>query len=288
MEILSVQLFWTALFGYALSMVGYFFYLAYRKPIGVTLGNGVAVASAGIHAASLILRWITAGHAPYTNMYEYSSLFAWLAVLASLAIYLIYRIKSIGGFATAIAVLLMGSGWLLYSEPGPLVPALKSFWLDLHVFTMVLSSGVFSLAFVFGALYMLKERKLRLMQVATEGNPHARSARKGKSFLDKMPALDSLDSLSFDTIKFAFPIWTFGIIAGAIWAEEAWGRYWGWDPKETWSLITWFVYAGYLHARVTAGWRGYRSALLATLGFISLLITYYAVNLWIAGLHSYG
>lgn len=288
MEAVSVQLFWIALFGYFLSMMAYFFHLAYRKDIGVTVGNLVATASVGVHAVSLILRWITAGHAPYTNMYEYSSLFAWVIVISSLVLYLVYRIKTIGGFATAMAVLLMGTGRVLYSPPGPLVPALKSFWLDLHVFTMVLSSGVFALAAVFGALYMLKERRLRLMQAAPAGNPHSRGGKAGRSILDRMPALDSLDTLSFNTIKFAFPFWTFGIIAGAVWAEEAWGRYWGWDPKETWSLITWFVYAGYLHARVTAGWRGYRSALLATLAFIALIFTYFGVNLVLSGLHSYG
>jgi cytochrome c-type biogenesis protein CcsB len=195
----------------------------------------------------------------------------------------------------------------LYVGPAPLVPALNSYWIKIHVVAAISGSSLFALGCVITILYLIKDRAERraadalapIMGGSTEledevapffepGADEPASAvappggRRGI-----LPSAEVLDRIAYRTIAFAFPIWTFAVIAGAIWAEQAWGRYWGWDPKETWSFITWVVFAGYLHARATSGWKGRRAAAIALVGFVSLLITYYAVNLWIVGLHSY-
>ena len=197
----------------------------------------------------------------------------------------------------AVAVL------FLYVGPEPLIPALNSYWRQVHVSSMIVSSSLLALGSVLTILYLVKERMERrggapppIMGGSLElddAPPHFEAGadepaepvaptRRGV-----LPSSATLDRLAYRMIAFGFPIWTFGIITGAIWAESAWARYWGWDPKETWSFITWVVFAGYLHARATSGWKGRRAAVIALVGFVSLLITYYAVNLWIVGLHSY-
>jgi cytochrome c-type biogenesis protein CcsB len=185
------------------------------------------------------------------------------------------------------------------------VPALNSYWIKIHVVAAITGSSLFALGCVITILYLVKERAERrdasalkpimggsidvdddvapyFERGADEPPAPVTPARRGI-----LPSAEVLDRIAYRTIAFAFPIWTFAVIAGAIWAEQAWGRYWGWDPKETWSFITWVIFAGYLHARATSGWKGRRAAVIAMVGFVSLLITYYAVNLWIVGLHSY-
>jgi cytochrome c-type biogenesis protein CcsB len=181
-----------------------------------------------------------------------------------------------GGIALFVVVALMGIGYGLYQSPEPLVPALQSYWLKIHVTSMMLSSGVLISSFVFATLYLVKDRSASL-----------KSWLNGTTLAARLPSLETLDRLTFRAILLGFPIWTFGVMAGAIWGEHAWGRWWGWDPKETWAAITWIVYAIYLHAHTLRGWHGRRTALIATVGFVSILVTLYAVNLWIVGLHSY-
>ena len=297
MENISVVLFWIALVFYLLGAVGYFFYFAFRQNAVGTVGTIMAVIGVAAHLGSIATRWIAAGHSPIANMYEYTSLLAVLLMVSYLIVEFFTKSKVFGGLATGAAFLFMGLARLFYAEPTPLMPALKSYWLDIHVFTMVISSGILGVGFIFALLYVLKQRtedraRPQVARSAKErpaiaGGATATYEGHSSGFLGRLPAADVLDHLSYRTTAFGFPLWTLGVIAGAIWAEQAWGRYWGWDPKETWSLITWLVYAGYLHARVTAGWRGRPAAWLSALGFAALLFTFYAVNLWISGLHSY-
>ena len=168
---------------------------------------------------------------------------------------------------------------VIYTPAGQLVPALQSYWIAIHVTSMIVASGLYVVGAVVTVMYLIADRNER--RVAA-GLP-SRSA----GIMMHLPSPVILDRLSYRTILFAFPVWTFGIMAGAIWADSAWGRYWGWDPKETWSFITWVVYAGFLHARATAGWRGRKAACIHLVGFGCLIFNLVGVNLWITGLHSY-
>lgn len=292
-ESTSVIFFFVALVLYLVSSISYFFFFAFRTNIAGYVGTALAVSGFVIHGASIGIRWAVAGHSPIANMYEYTSLLAFLLIGSYLVVELVTRSRTFGGLAAGVTFIFMGLARLFYADPSPLMPALQSYWLDIHVFTMVISSGILGVGFIFAVLYVMKARReeaaaLRLVAAEAGGaRPIAGGATDARGFFGRLPNADVLDHLSYRTTAFGFPLWTLGVIAGAIWAEQAWGRYWGWDPKETWSLITWLVYAGYLHARVTAGWRGRPAAWLAALGFAALLFTFYAVNLWISGLHSY-
>ncbi len=306
----SNDLFNLALFAYLISMVGYFAYMAFRRePIWVA-SKAVLLAGLLAHAASIASRGVAAHRVPWGNMWEYSSLLAFLVVLAYVAVIEgAFKVRSLGGVALAFSVLTMGIALLgdFYVGPAPLVPALNSYWIKVHVVAAIIGSSLFALGGgVLTCLYLAKDFKERreeravvpppIMGGAIDLNdppdfatgadePVGLTEQTGRRGL--LPPSAVLDRMAYRTIAFAFPIWTFAVIAGAIWAQEAWGRYWGWDPKETWSFITWVIYAGYLHARATSGWKGRRAAVVALVGFVSLLITYYAVNLFIVGLHSY-
>jgi cytochrome c-type biogenesis protein CcsB len=169
---------------------------------------------------------------------------------------------------------------VLYTDSAQLVPALKSYWLLIHVSAAVICAGGFTVGAAVTGLYLAKDRvELRVGA--------GRSPGFWGFLAERVPSSDRLDTLAYRVHAFVFPLWTFAVVAGAIWAENAWGRYWGWDPKETWAFITWVVYAGYLHARVTAGWRGRRAALVALVGYACFLFNYFGVNLFLSGLHSY-
>src|SRR5439155_5167429 len=171
-------------------------------------------------------------------------------------------------------------GTVLYAKASPLVPALQSYWLAIHVSAAASAEGILMTSAVITVLFLMRQRYDKRVAARLP-------VRFPISLGGRLPEPATLDRVAYRAVAFAFPIYTFGVIAGAIWAEAAWGRYWGWDPKETWSFITWVIFAGYLHARATSGWKGRRAAVIACVGFVSLFVTYYAVNLWIAGLHSY-
>ena len=225
-------------------------------------------------------RGVAEHRVPWGNMYEFVMAITCAAVIAFLLLLIRFRVYSVGLFLMAPIVLALGlCATVLYTAAGPLVPALHSYWIWIHVTTMTVAIGSYIVAAVLTGLYLIADR-------------HARrnAADPGAGFgavLHRLPPADALDRLSYRTVIFAFPIWTFAVIAGAIWADQAWGRYWGWDPKETWAFITWVVYAGYLHARATAGWRGRKAAYIQLVGFASLVFNLVGVNLWITGLHSY-
>ena len=223
---------------------------------------------------AVVLRGISANRVPWGNMYEFSI----TGALAFSAAYLFglkkYKIRFLG-LPVAIAVLLtLGTAiTLLYRPSAPLVPALKSPWLVIHVSTAIISGGVFLLANCIAGTYLILDRY----------------EQKGvrPNWALKLPTLEVLDNLSYRLVALVFPLWSFSVIAGAIWAEAAWGRYWGWDPKETWAFITWVAYAAYLHARVTVGWRGRKAAWLCLFADSTFLFNYIYVNVWGTGRHTY-
>ncbi len=274
---LSLHLYFAAMLFYVGAMFFYFAYFAYRRDGLRWLGLVLVVPGAAVHLGAIISRGFADSHYPLANMYEYSSMCALVAVTVFVLMTVRYPVASLGGgLALFVVVALMGVGYGLYQSPEPLVPALQSYWLKIHVSSMMASSGVLVSSFVFAGLYLVKDRSASV-----------KSWLHGSAIAARLPSLETLDRLTFRAILLGFPIWTFGTMAGAIWGEHAWGRWWGWDPKETWAAITWMVYAIYLHAHGLRAWRGRRTALIATAGFISIMVTLYAVNLWIVGLHSY-
>jgi len=243
-----------------------------------------AIALTVIGLVTQILGIATRGMAehrvPWGNMYEFVMAITCAAVIAFLLLLVRFRVYSVGLFLMAPIVLALGlCATVLYTAAGPLVPALHSSWIWIHVTAMTVAIGSYIVAAVLTVLYLIADRHARRNAADSQAGFGA--------LLHRLPPADALDRLSYRTVIFAFPIWTFAVIAGAIWADQAWGRYWGWDPKETWAFITWVVYAGYLHARATAGWRGRKAAYIQLVGFASLLFNLVGVNLWITGLHSY-
>ena len=303
---LSTGAFSVAFFSYLLGMVAAFHHLAFRKKAVWAVAIAATAVGLAAHLLSIVARGAAASRVPLGNMYEYSLLLSFLVVLAYVVfVEAIAKVRTVGGFVLGFAVVTMAVAVLfLYVGPEPLIPALNSYWRQVHVSSMIVSSSLLALGSVLTILYLVKERRERRASTAVppimggsvelgDAPPHLEVgadepvASGGRSRRGLLPSAATLDRLAYRMIAFGFPIWTFGIITGAIWAESAWSRYWGWDPKETWSFITWVVFAGYLHARATSGWRGRRAAVIALVGFVALLITYYAVNLWIVGLHSY-
>jgi len=224
--------------------------------------------------AGVISRGVSAGRVPWGNMYEFSITGGLAFTGAYLAALRKYDLRWLGLLVSISVLLTLGTAvTVLYVPSAPLVPALKSPWLVIHVSTAIISGGVFLLANVIAAAYLYLDN----MESKGERNTWAK----------RLPSLEVLDQLSYRLVAFVFPLWTFSVIAGAIWAESAWGRYWGWDPKETWAFITWVAYAAYLHARVTVGWRGRRAAWLCLFAGSTFLFNYVYVNIWGTGKHTY-
>jgi cytochrome c-type biogenesis protein CcsB len=231
------------------------------------------------HFGGVLTRGLAAGRVPWGNMYEFSI----TASLAVAIVYLIfvqrYKLQWLGLGVTVVIAAVLGLATLaLYTPAGPLVPALHSYWLVIHVSAAAISGGAFTVGGLVSVLYLIKARAER--KVLAGGTMSAS--------LRRLPSAEAMDGTAYKVLAFAFPLWTFGVlVAGPIWAEYAWGRYWGWDPKEVWSLVTWVVYAAYLHARATAGWRGRRAATIAIVGWFVFIFNFVGVNLLVSGLHSY-
>ena len=236
--------------------------------------TGLMVLADLILLAGLIARGLSASRFPLANMYEFSITGGFIFVTGYLIALRKYDLRWLGLVVSLAALLTLGTAvTLLYVESAPLVPALKSPWLLIHVLAAIISGGIFLLANSIAGAYLVLEKIER---------------GKGRgAWSSRLPSLDALDQLTYRLIALVFPLWTFSIIAGAIWAEAAWGRYWGWDPKETWSFITWVAYAAYLHARVTAGWKGKKAAWLCLIAGSTFLFNYVYVNIWGTGKHTY-
>ncbi|GAA4859135.1 c-type cytochrome biogenesis protein CcsB [Saccharopolyspora cebuensis] len=251
-------------------------------------GMAVAMTVLGglVHLASLVLRGVATGRAPWGNMYEFGSAICLAAVIAWVVV--LYQqmrkarreatpaqLRSLGGFLMLPVILLLFlSGTVLYAQAAPLQPALQSYWIVIHVSAAIVASGVLLFSGVASLLYLVRVR-------------YERDETKMAAFASRLPSSQTLDRLAYRTTVVIFPVWTFAIVAGAIWAEAAWGRFWGWDPKETTSFIAWVVYAAYLHARATAGWRGVRAAWINILGLAVMIFNLFFINIVVSGLHSY-
>jgi cytochrome c-type biogenesis protein CcsB len=246
----------------------------------VRAGLGLTLLGVLGHIVGVVIRGLAVHRVPWGDMYEFVIAVTCVAVLFFLGLMIRYRPFRLGLFFMAPIVIIIGlAQTVIYTPAGPLVPALNSYWLAIHVTAITLATGTYVVAAVLAVIYLFADRHARR---AAAGLP----VRNGEVFR-LLPSPERLDQFAYRTVVFAFPLWTFGIMAGAIWADEAWGRYWGWDPTETWAFITWVVYACFLHARVTAGWRGRRAAYIQLVGFGCLLFNLLGVSLFITGLHSY-
>ena len=220
---------------------------------------------------NLSVRTYSAGRAPFSNLYESLISFTWGLVIIYLVVERLYKLNILGLFASAVAVITMLYAATLPKEIEPLIPALQSYWLTFHVLCFVFAYGAFALSCGGGVLYLILS-----------------FVRKKKDIKEEGPlSLYTIELLIYRIIAFAFPFMTLGIITGAIWADKAWGSYWSWDPKETWSLITWLVYAAFLHARYNNKWKGTVTAIMSIIGFLVVMFTYLGVNFFLKGLHSY-
>ena len=253
-----------------------------NKKIG-PIGTALCILGIITLTVALGLRWqesyqMGIGHAPLTNMFESLVFLAWCIAIFYMFMEFKFKNRVIGAFVMPFAFVTMAYasfGKAINQEISPLIPALQSNWLIAHVITCFIGYGAFAMAAGLGIMYLLKKKAIDKQLPAD-------------SLTGSLPDLKVIDDMTYKTIVFGFLWLSAGIITGAIWANEAWGTYWSWDPKETWSIITWFIYASTLHARFTRGWSGSRIAWLAILGFVSVFFTYFGVNFLLSGLHSYG
>lgn len=251
-------------------------YAPLRRP-AARIAVAVSIVGLIIHLAGVITRGIAAARVPWGNMYEFTTTGAML-VMAVFLISLIFQdLRFLGTLITGLVLVMLMAGAIAYPTPvTQLIPALQSYWLIIHVSIAVLASAIFTLTFCLSVLQLIKTR-------------HQKTAQKSGSagFLRLVPAPASLEQLAYRLNGIGFILWTFTLMAGAIWAEAAWGRYWGWDTKEVWTFVIWVIYAGYLHARATRGWEGTRAAWLSITGYLCVIFNFTIVNVYFSGLHSY-
>ncbi|MBR9982163.1 MAG: c-type cytochrome biogenesis protein CcsB [Desulfatitalea sp.] len=267
-------------FIYGLAGVLYIFAWIFRKPVAGRLATWVTIIAFVANTFGILLRWVESyqlhsgyGYAPLSNLYESLVFFGWTIGAIYLWVEYRYQNKTIGAFAVPLAFLAMAYASLSPDKSiQPLIPALQSNWLIAHVITCFLGYAAFAVAFAVSIMYLIKS-----------GDEKRTGTHAGL----RMPAATVLDDITHKMVMFGFLFLTVGIITGAVWAKQAWTRYWSWDPKETWSLITWFIYAALLHFRMMRGWRGKRIAVISIIGFIAVLFTYFGVNFLLSGLHSY-
>lgn len=237
-----------------------------REPIG-RLAYWTAAVSFATHTTALTFRAVAAGRLPFATMHEFILMFAWGVILTYLFVQARFKIPLLGLLVVPMAVLLLGYAAAMNQEIRPLMPALQSYWLQLHVLVAIVAYGAFGVSFGTAVVYLIKNNS--------------------GSGLDYLPAKEVLERVMYKSIAIGFPFMTLVLITGAVWAEEVWGRWWSWDPKETWALITWIIYAIYLHARFVRGWQGAKAAWMAVIGFGAVLFTLFGVTILMSGLHSY-
>ena len=259
-------LFNVSLAAYFCAMVCAVICLMSRRHLFDLIANGLIVVGVSVQTLYLGIRWVEAGRAPFSNMFESLVLFGWTVAV----VYLLLRVRTklpwLAAAAAALSALALAHASTFESEIRPLMPALQSNWLSFHVMTCFLGYGAFAISAVASVGFLIATRQGGAAQIETR---------------------QTLETIVSQTISFGFLFLTLGILTGAVWANSAWGTYWSWDPKETWSLITWFIYAAFLHFNFMRGWRGRRAAWISIIGFVSVLFTYYGVNFLLSGLHSY-
>ena len=267
---METVLFYGTMLLYLASMALFFLFFALKKDKMAGFAKGIFAAAFLLHTLALVVRGFGAGRVPLTNQYEFASSFAWGISLVFLIFLWRFHFQAMGVVVAPVVFLLIGYAAMQSREVKELMPALKSGWLAIHVSTAIIAYGPFGVSFAVSLLYLL------------------RGKRKDNEFWQKnIPEEERLDLISYRAVSLGFLFLTFVIITGAIWAEQAWGSYWSWDPKETWALITWIIYAIYLHLRISRGWKGKAAAVFAVIGFIAVIFTYIGVNTFIPGIHSY-
>ena len=263
-------LFTIVMLAYFAAMILYFIFIAVKKDGVAKVAVGLQAAGFVLHTAALICRGIGAGRLPLTNQYEFATSFAWGLCLVSLVFVLRFHFPVLGAFAAPVIFLVIGYAAMQSKAVGELMPALRSNWLGFHVSTAIIAYGAFGVSFVLSVIFLLRDR-----------------LRAGGFLAQHIPDREKLDMISYRSVSLGLLFLTFTILTGAIWAERAWGSYWSWDPKETWSLVTWIIYAAYLHLRLRRGWQGRAAAIFAVVGFVCVLFTYLGVNTFLPGIHSY-
>jgi cytochrome c-type biogenesis protein CcsB len=268
----DIQFFWLSFVGYGLAFLLYVAYCASEKKKISSIATVCMAFALIMQTVAIVLRSVMESHLPLTNMYEFISVFAWFAAILYFFTLKIYKQQIIGAFVSAVVFMLIVSASLLPKDASmKLVPALHSYWLQIHVSVAAFGEAAFAVGFAANIMYLLKKW---LPESSTFGR--------------RLPDLKKLDLVSYKAITVGYPLFTVGaLFAGAIWAEQAWGTFWSWDPKEVGSLVVWLVYTAYLHARLVRGWIGTRAAVLSSIGFICTLLTFFA-NLVLGGLHAYG
>ncbi|WP_457099003.1 c-type cytochrome biogenesis protein CcsB [Microbacterium sp. P5_E9] len=268
-----------------------------RRPrmVWARIGTSLTVLGFLFHLGGAVTRGIASGRVPWSNMYEFALTGTLLIVAVYLIVLLRYDLRFLGAFITGMVVLLLGASALkFYVEITPLMDPLKSVWLVIHVFVASLATALFALAFGLSVLQLMQARRERrtiaaaeLRALQDERGDAPTPAKTGPRFLRTLPGSEALESLAYRFAILGFIFWTFTLIAGSIWANDAWGRYWGFDTKEVWTFVIWVLYAGYIHARATRGWRGSRSAWLSIIGFSAVMFNFTIVNMFFKGLHVY-
>lgn len=255
-------------------------YTAGARRVAARVGVALTILAVLIHGVGVVTRGIAAGRVPWGNMYEFCTTGAFLVALVFLLALIWRDLRFLGTFVIGLVlVMLFAAASSFYVPVGHLVPALQSYWLIIHVSIAVLSSAIFTLTFAMSVLQLIQSRREAKL---ASGKPDT------LPFMRLSPSALSLENLSYRLNAIAFVGWTLTLIFGAIWAEKAWGRYWGWDTKEVWTFVIWVVYAGYLHARATRGWTGTRAAWLSIVGWVCVVFNFTIVNIYFSGLHSYG
>jgi cytochrome c-type biogenesis protein CcsB len=270
----DVFFFYIAFIFYTVAMLFYIIYPAAKSKTIANIASGLMTFGIIPHTVALILRWRLAGHSPYSNMFEYMSSMAWMAVVIFAIFNFKYKKPIIGAFVVPICFMLMVSASLMPKEISQqLMPALQSYWFEIHVSMAVLAEGAFAVAFGVSLMYLFRN-------YLTRKNSASKTA-------EALPALEVLDSINYKAISIGYPLFTIGaLFAGAIWANEAWGTFWSWDPKETGALIVWLFYTAYLHARYVKGWSGSKAAWMSIIGFLLALASFFG-NMFLGGDHAY-
>lgn len=251
------------------------------------IGTALTWLAFGFHLAAAVTRGIAAERVPWSNMYEFAMTGTLLIIAVYLGVLFRYDLRFLGAFITGMVGLLMGGATLFHVDVVPLMDPLKSVWLVIHVFVASLATAFFAIAFGLSVLQLMQARRERKVLAAAAVAEGGGAVKAGPRFLGTLPSADTMESLAYRFAIIGFIFWTFTLIAGSIWANDAWGRYWGFDTKEVWTFVIWVLYAGYIHARATRGWRGTRSAWLSIVGFTAVIFNFTIVNMFFKGLHTY-
>ena len=270
---MSNLLFQGTLLAYILTTAAYLVYFARQNKKMRSVARVMLLITGFIHTVCIVARYLEAGHTPLTSNHEAVSFFAWSMTWGFLSFRWRYDVKNFGAFVTPISTILMLIAALSSRTIHELPPALQSNWLPVHASIALVANGFLALAFCGGIMYILQEREIKYKHFGL--------------FYSRLPSLEALDNLNHHSVAIGFSLMTLGIITGSVWAKQAWGTYWQWDPKETWSLITWLIYAALLHQRLTVGWRRRRAAIMAIVGFLAALFTLWGVSFLLEGVHSY-